>query len=67
MRSLAKIETGNVCEKRDLKGFRERESAAKKESGRRYRGDAHVGVLRMFVIGIDVGSTKKFHLFLKLT
>ena len=27
------------------------ESPTKKESGRRYRGDAHVGVLRMLLLG----------------
>jgi hypothetical protein len=41
--------------------------AEQKESGRRYRGDAHVGGTAYVVTKIDVGSRKKFQLSRKLT
>jgi len=55
------------CEKQEHSKKLKLEVAGTKESGRRYRGDAHVGVLRMFVTKIDVGSGEKFQLSLKLT
>ena len=38
------------AEKNILEKLNREVMAAKKESGRRYRGDAHVGVLRMLLL-----------------
>jgi hypothetical protein len=43
-----------------LRGENPKLECCKKESGRRYRGDAHVGVLRMFVTKIDASAPEKF-------
>jgi len=47
----SKMDLGMLLQARIENGYLDQEIRHKRESGRRYRGDAHVGVLRMLLLG----------------